>query len=98
MTVRTSTKTVTFKQPFTLRGLDRELPAGDYTVETDEELIQGLSFPVFRRVLTQIHLPTVEGHPGCTQVLRLEPQDLDDALARENIHLVVTEDRKVDHG
>lgn len=98
MTTRTSTKTVTFKQPFTLRGLDRAFPAGDYTVETDEELIQGLSFPVYRRVLSQIHLRTVPEHPGCSQVLKIDQHDLDDALARENAHTTVTEERKLGHG
>jgi len=28
--------------PFLLKGVDRELPAGDYRVVTDEELIEGL--------------------------------------------------------
>jgi hypothetical protein len=50
MTIRTTTKTVTFAHPFLLRGIDRILPAGDYRVVTDEELIEGVSFPVYRRV------------------------------------------------
>lgn len=83
MTARTHTETVSFKQPFTLRGLNRKLPAGEYTVETEEELIQGLSFPVYRRVLTQIRLPVVPGHPKSSQIMAIDPQDLDDALARE---------------
>jgi hypothetical protein len=31
---------VTFARPFTLRGVDRLLPAGYYRVVTDEELIE----------------------------------------------------------
>lgn len=50
MTTRTNTKTVTFAHPFLLKGIDRILPAGDYRVVTDEELIEGVSFPVYRRV------------------------------------------------
>ena len=45
MTVRTSSKSVTFAQPFSLSGIDEVQPAGTYTVETDEELIPGCRFP-----------------------------------------------------
>ena len=45
MTMRTSSKTVTFRRPFRLKGVDRMLPPADYRVVTDEELIEGLSFP-----------------------------------------------------
>ncbi len=45
MTTRTNARIVTFARPFLLKGIDRELPAGDYRVVTDEELIEGLSFP-----------------------------------------------------
>jgi hypothetical protein len=48
MTIRTSSKTVTFAHPFLLKGVDRILAAGDYRVVTDEELIEGLSFPAYR--------------------------------------------------
>ena len=56
MTVRTSRKSVTFTQPFSLSGFDEVQPAGTYTVETDEELLPGLSFPAYRRVATLIFL------------------------------------------
>ena len=51
MTIRTSTKTVTFRRPFWLKGVDRLLPAADYRVVTDEELIEGLSFFLCQRGL-----------------------------------------------
>jgi hypothetical protein len=57
MTVRTNSKTVTFAHPFLLKGVDRILAAGDYQVVTDEELIEELSFPVYRRVATMIFVP-----------------------------------------
>jgi hypothetical protein len=57
MTVRTSSKTVTFAHPFLLKGVDRILAAGDYRILTDEELIEELSFPVYRRVATMILVP-----------------------------------------
>jgi hypothetical protein len=57
MTVRTSSKTVTFAHPFLLKNVDRILAAGDYRILTDEELIEELSFPVYRRVATMILVP-----------------------------------------
>ena len=54
---RTRSKTWTFSKPFTLKGVDRPLPAGDYRVTTDEELIEGWPFPVYRRVATMIFVP-----------------------------------------
>ena len=47
MTMRTSRRTVTFARPFSLRGIETEQPAGTYAVETDEELLEGLSFPAY---------------------------------------------------
>jgi hypothetical protein len=47
MTMRTTTKTVTFRRSFCLKGVDRLLPPADYRVVTDEELILTLdtAFP-----------------------------------------------------
>jgi hypothetical protein len=47
---RTQRETVVFSHPFRLKWVDRVLPPGDYEVVTDEELIEGLSFPVYHRV------------------------------------------------
>jgi hypothetical protein len=57
MTIRSRREAVTFKHPFSIRGVDRLLPAGTYTVITDEESIEGLSFDSFRRIATTILLP-----------------------------------------
>ncbi|MDH3596752.1 MAG: hypothetical protein OEU09_11155 [Rhodospirillales bacterium] len=83
MTIRTSKKTVTFRRPFVLGGLDEVLPAGTYSVETDEELLEGISFPAYRRMLTLIHLHAKPGHPGLTQTLTIDPNELDAALKRD---------------
>ena len=56
MTMRTTSSTVTFIHPFTLSGMDEERPAGTYTVETDEELLQTSSLPAYRRISTLIRL------------------------------------------
>lgn len=58
MTIRSRRETVTFKHPFYIRGIARELPAGHYEVVTEEEMIDGLSFAVWRRVATLITVPS----------------------------------------
>jgi hypothetical protein len=66
MTTRSRRETITFQHPFRIRGIDRLLPAGAYEVITDEEMIEGLSFPAFRRVATMIMVP------AATQNLTME--------------------------
>ncbi|SFJ33582.1 hypothetical protein [Bradyrhizobium sp. Gha] len=83
MTIRSRHETVTFKHPFHLRGITRELPAGAYDVVTDEETIDGLSFEVWRRIATMITVP-VEGLRGATELLSIGSVDLADAIAADS--------------
>jgi hypothetical protein len=83
MTIRTSKKTVTFSRPFVLGGFDEVLPAGAYSVETDEELLEGISFPAYRRISTLIRLHAKSGQPGRSQTLTIDPNELDAALKRD---------------
>jgi hypothetical protein len=64
-----------------LKGVDRELPAGDYRVVTDEELIEGLSFPVYRRVSTVIFVPGQS--TSSVEMVTIDPQELEAAQARD---------------
>jgi hypothetical protein len=57
MTTRSHGKSVVFSHSFELKGIDRILPAGEYQIVTDEEQIEELSFPVYRRVATMIFVP-----------------------------------------
>ena len=82
MTIRTSEKTVIFERPFILSGFDQLLQAGAYRVQTDEELMEGISFPAYRRVATLLHIETV---PGVSQTLTVDPKDLDEALKRDRL-------------
>lgn len=83
MPTRTTKKTVTFRRPFVLGGFDEALPAGTYEVETDEELIHGISFPVYRRTLTLLRLHTEPGQSTLSETLTIDPNDLDAALRRD---------------
>jgi len=78
MTIRSRREVVTFKHPFQIRGIDRLLPAGDYEVITDEEMIEGLSFASFRRVATMIIVPTAAPR-GSTEMISIGSVDLADA-------------------
>jgi hypothetical protein len=84
MTIRATTKTVTFHRPFYLKGVDRLLPAADYRVTTDEELIAGLSFTAYRRVSTAIFVPAEFG--SAVEMVSIDPLDLQVAQDREAPH------------
>jgi hypothetical protein len=77
MTTRTRRKLMTFAQPFLLRVIDAVQPAGTYNVDTDEELIDGLSFLAYRRIATWIHLPSITAKSGCRQMILVQPSELE---------------------
>jgi hypothetical protein len=79
--MRTSSKSVTFRRPFRLKGVDRMLPAGDYRIVTDEELIEGLSFPAYRRMSTMIFVPAPTG--AAVEMATVDPLDLEAALEQD---------------
>lgn len=83
MTIRTSKRTVTFGRPFTLKGVDEVLPAGAYTVETEEVALETMSFLAWRRVSTLFHLPGKPGSAVRTRVLTVDPNELDAAMKRD---------------
>ena len=81
MTIRTRGKTVTFHRPFCLKGVDRLLPAGDYRVMTDEELMEGLTFSAHHRVATVIFVPAASG--SAIEMVTIMPSDLLVALEQD---------------
>lgn len=82
MTARTREQTLTFRRPFLLKGVDRLVPAGAYKIMTDEELIEGLSFPVYRRVATMIFVPA-QARNGAMEMIVIDPADLRAAQERD---------------
>jgi hypothetical protein len=83
MTMRTNHKTVTFTQPFSLNGIDEVQVAGTYTVETNEEPLQGVSFPAYRRVETLMFLPSRPGGPFVERLVNIDPSELEAAQKRD---------------
>jgi len=74
MMTRTHRTTCTFARPFRLRDVDHLLPAGRYDVVTEEELIEGPSFPVYRRVSTVIFVPGQSA--SSIEMVTIDPLDL----------------------
>jgi hypothetical protein len=83
MIMRTQRRFVVFSHPFVLKGIDRLLPPGSYEVVTDEELIEGLSFPVYRRVSTSMIVPAQSHHASAVEMQTINPRDLEAAQERD---------------
>jgi hypothetical protein len=83
MITRTSNTLVVFRHPFKLSGVDRTLPQGEYRVMTDEQLIEELSFPVYRRTSTVIFVPSDSPHGSAVEMVTIDPRDLEAAQNRD---------------
>ncbi len=81
MMIRTTEKTITFRRPFSLTGVDHVLPPADYRVVTDEELLEGLSFMAYRRVATVIFVPELSG--AAVEMVTIDPAELEAAQNRD---------------
>jgi hypothetical protein len=92
MITRTRDRTWRFGRPFMLKGVDRLLPAGDYRVTTDEELIEGLSFPVYRRVATMIFVPGPAQRSF--EMITIDPADLQAAQKRDAAEAAIGEGKQ----
>jgi len=79
MTTRSRRETITFRHPFLIKGMDRSLPAGNYEVITDEEMIEGLSFAAYRRVATMIVVPAAPPRSSAMEMISIGSVDLADA-------------------
>jgi hypothetical protein len=80
MTMRVTTKTVIFARPFVVDKVDGEQPPGVYTVDTEEELLESVSFLAYRRVSTVMRCPAPG---GIIRFVAINPIVLDAALVRD---------------
>lgn len=85
MNMRSTRSTVTFSNPFTLPGYPGDLPAGEYEVLFEEELLQGLSFEAYRRTATYLTVRGRGKHAGVTELRAISDSDLKEALSRDSI-------------
>lgn len=83
MTMRTTKSTVTFMRPFRLGAFGEQFPAGQYAIESDEELLEGLSFAAYHRTAITMQLIADPRRPGVTEVVTIDPKQLEKALAED---------------
>lgn len=81
--MRTTRSIVRFSSPFLLHGFDGPQPAGEYYVDQDDELIEGISWLAYRRVATFIHLPAIRTGTMTRQIVQIDPADLEAALEKD---------------
>ena len=79
---RTLREDIVFKHPFSLKGLAEPQPAETYAVEIEEALIEGLSFPAYRRVSTTIARQTAHA-AAFVQAIPIDPRGLAAAQAKD---------------
>jgi hypothetical protein len=79
----TQKKTVTFVRTFRLDGFEKELPAGTYEVESENDVLDGMFLPDCMRRSVRIDLPSTPGSPGYSQTLTVSWTILEAALSKD---------------
>lgn len=80
---RINKKLVTFEYSFFLDEIGKELPAGGYTIETEEESINGSSFLAVRPITTTLIVRPPVGARGQARFWTIDPQGLETALEQD---------------
>jgi hypothetical protein len=75
---RMTTRAVTFHNPFRIEGWH---PAGRYILEMEDERLQALSFPAWRRVYAAMRIPRRPGGPKIEQLAVTDEAEINAALA-----------------
>jgi len=71
---------VTFLHPFVVAGYTDELPAGEYQVLADDEVMLSNSFEAYRRTATFL---LINLHAGKSELRAVDHRDLELALAQD---------------
>jgi hypothetical protein len=83
MSTRTKHSIVHFSAPFALRSVDEIQPPGEYAIDEDEELIDGISWIAYRRVATFIYLPALASNSRRSQLIAIDHAELEAALQQD---------------
>jgi hypothetical protein len=83
MTTRTTKTTIRFTQPFRIGASGESFPPGVYEVETDEELLEGLSFLAYRATQTLLYVPARPRQTGLFRPLKVDAAELEAAQLRD---------------
>ena len=81
MTTQLRKDRVTFRKPFVLSAFGGVFPAGDYELEWEQDILDGIALPDCLRTSVLIHLHVSLGSPGLAQTLTVPWDDLEIALA-----------------
>ena len=74
---RTNHRSIHFNRPFQLPDTVETFAAGDYDVDEDEVLIEGLSWLAYRRVATFIKVPATIENQYRMRLIAIEPDELE---------------------
>lgn len=83
MVRRINKKLVTFQFPFSIDNILEIFPAGEYTIETEEESISGSPVVHFSHVETVLVVRPPKGKLGPTSFWSIEPDALEKAIAKD---------------
>jgi hypothetical protein len=75
----TKERQLTFAHPFMLESLVEPLQAGTYRLMEDHELIEGLSFPAYKRVATHLEIPAISMVSVTRQYLQVSHAEIEKA-------------------
>ena len=82
MTVRIMRCVASLDEPFSLRHVEGAQPPGDYSAYVEDELIQGLSRAVYRRVCTILQ-PPISSPQEPSRLVFINASDLKRARMKE---------------
>lgn len=81
MESRSTRSKIIFRHPFVLPGAVASLPAGEYDILVEEELLQGLTFEAYRRTAT--FLVAGASPSGRTEMYPVSERDLQAMMTRD---------------
>jgi uncharacterized Zn-finger protein len=76
---------VTFTRPFSLTGFQGRQPAGRYSVELDDSLMEGVTYAPYREMATMMRVDAEPSDGAGRQVAVIHPKELQRALAADAI-------------
>jgi uncharacterized Zn-finger protein len=76
---------VTFARPFSLAGFHGSQPAGRYSVEIDDSLMEGMTYASYREMATMVRVDAERGDGAARQVAVIDPKELQKALVADAV-------------
>lgn len=92
MLSRTTTSVVTFLHPFVVAGYTDEMPAGEYEVLADEDVMLSNSFETYRHAAT---FQLINWHAGKSDLRAGDHRDLELALVQDQADVNKHEIKKI---